>query len=121
MAPFDDFALRIEVGLDLDRHRRAERRMRHLVGARPLHANRTAAGLLRQQHRVERDIVGGVMAVAAGALHMLDRDVLQRQFEHQRKIGAQEIDALAMGPDMDAVAVVHCAMAQDGAIDPCAI
>ena len=104
VAPVDDLALRIEIGLDLDRHRRAERRMRHLVFARPLHADRPAAGGFRQQHGVERDIVGGVVAVAAGAFHMLDRDVLDRQFEHQREIGAQQIDALAVGPDVDAVA-----------------
>ena len=98
--------LRIEIGLDLDRHRRSKRRMRHLVGARPLHAHRPAAGGLRQQHSVERDIVGGVVAVAAGAFEMLDRDVLRRQFQDQREIVAQEIDALAVGPDMDAVLAV---------------
>ena len=59
VAPVDDFALRIEIGLDLDRHRGTERRMRHLVCARPLHADRPAAGRFRQQHRIERDIVGG--------------------------------------------------------------
>ena len=31
MAPVDDVALRIEIGLDLDRHRRAKRCIRHLV------------------------------------------------------------------------------------------
>ena len=103
VAPVDDLALRIEIGLDLDRHRRAERRMGHLVFARPLHADRPAAGRLRQQNGVERDIVGGVMAVAAGALHMLDRDVLDRQFEHEREIGAEQIDPLAVGPDVDAI------------------
>ena len=60
------------------------------------------------------------MPVAAGAFHVLDGDVLDGQFENQRQIGAQQIDALAVGPDMNAVAV-HCAMAQDGAIDACAI
>ena len=38
--PIDDLAVRIEPRLDLDRHRRAERRVRHLVRARPLHAHR---------------------------------------------------------------------------------
>ena len=104
VAPADDFALRIEIGLDLDRHRSTKRRVRHLVFARPLHADRPAGGRFRQQHGVERDVVGGIMSVAAGAFHMLDRDVLDRQFEHQREIGAQQIDALAVGPDVDAVA-----------------
>ena len=96
-------SLRIEIGLDLDRHRRSERRMRHLVFARPLHPDRPAAGRLRQQHGVERDVVGGIVPIAAGAFHMLDRDVLDRQFQNQREIGAEKIDPLAVGPDVDAV------------------
>ena len=44
VTPIDDLVLRIEIGLDLDRHRRPERRMRHLVFARPLHPDRPAAG-----------------------------------------------------------------------------
>ena len=77
--------------------------MRHLVGARPLHADRPVRGRFRQQHGIERDIVGGIMSVTAGALHMFDRNVLQGQFEHQREIGAEKIDPLAVGPDMDAI------------------
>ena len=42
------------------------------------------------------------MPVAAGALHMLDDNVFDRQFEHQREIGAEKIDPLAVGPDVDA-------------------
>ena len=68
-------------------------------------SNRPAAGFLGEQHGIERDIVGGVVPIATRALHMLDRDVLDRQFENQREVGAQEIDALAVGPDMNAVAV----------------
>ena len=79
-------------------------RVRHLVCARPLHAHRPSAGRLREQDRVEGDIVGGVVAVAAGALQVFDRDVFERQFEHQRKIGAEKVDALAVGPDMDPIA-----------------
>jgi hypothetical protein len=77
VAPADNLALRIEIGFDLDRHRRTERRMGHLVFARPLHADRPAAGSLRQQHGIERDVVGGVVPIAACALHVLDRDVLE--------------------------------------------
>jgi hypothetical protein len=101
--PVDDLAVPIQIGFDLDRHRRTERGMGHLVRARPLHAHRTAAGRLRQQHGVERDIVGAVMAVAAGALDMFDHDILDRDFEHQREIGPQQIDTLTVGPDMDAI------------------
>ncbi len=34
---------------------------------------------------------------------MLDRDVLERQFEHEREVGAEKIDPLAVGPDADAI------------------
>ena len=104
MAPADDLVISIEIGLDLDRHRRAEWTVCHLIRARPLHAHRPAAGRFRQQHRIERDVVGGVVAVASGAFEMFDGDVLDGNLEHQRHVGAQQIDALAVGPDMDAVA-----------------
>jgi hypothetical protein len=81
--------MRIEIGLDLDRHRSPKGRIRHLAFARPLHPHRPAIGCFGEQHGIERDIVGGVMPVAAGALHMLDRDVFDRQFQNQRQIGAQ--------------------------------
>ncbi len=108
MSPFDDLALGVKIGFDLDRHRRPEWRMRHLVLARPLHPDRPAAGGFRKQNRIKRHVIGGVMPVAAGALHMLDGDVLERQFEHQRKIGAEKINPLAMGPDLDALSGPLC-------------
>ena len=37
--------------------------------ARPLHPDGTAAGHFRQQHGIERDVIGGVVSVATGALH----------------------------------------------------
>ena len=42
------------------------------------------------------------MPVASGALEVLDSDVFSGNLEDQRKIGAQEINALAVSPDMDA-------------------
>ena len=75
---------------------------------------------LSQADGVERDVVGGVVPVAAGAFHVLDRDILDRQIEHQSEIGAKKINALAVRPDMDAICV-HCAIAQDGAIEAWAI
>jgi hypothetical protein len=62
--------------------------MRHLVFARPLHSDRPALCRPCQQHGIERDIVGGIVAVAAGALHMFDGDILRRQFEDEREIGS---------------------------------
>src|ERR1700736_919341 len=69
VAPVDDLVLRVEIRLDLDGHRRAEWCMRHFVFARPLHADRPAAGRPGQQNRVERDVVSGIVSVTAGAFH----------------------------------------------------
>ena len=65
--------------------RGAERRPGHLVLARPLQAHRPALGRARQQHGVEPHIVGAVLAVAAGALHVLDDDVIGRQLKSERQ------------------------------------
>src|SRR5260370_22585073 len=102
VSPFDDLALGVKASFDLDRHRRAERRMCHLVLARPLHPDRPTASGFRKQNRIERDIIGRVMPVAAGALHMLYANVFERICEHQREIGAEKINPLAVRPDVDA-------------------
>ena len=104
VAPADDLAGAVEIGLDLDRHRGAEGRAGKLVGARPLHAHRPALRRAGEEHGVERDVVGAVVAVAAGALDMLDDDPLRRQRQHEREIGAQIVHALRMRPDMHLVA-----------------
>jgi len=105
VAPVDDIPLCIEAGFDLDRHRRTEGRLGHLVFARPQHPHRPSIRGLCQQYSVKCAVICGIVAVAAGAFHMFDGDVLDRQLENQRQIGAQEIDALTMGPDVDAVSV----------------
>ena len=89
VSPVDDFTFGVEIGFDLDRHRRSERRIRHLALSRPLHPYRPSVGFPGEQHGIERNVVGGVMSVAAGAFQMLDGDVLDRQLEHHRQIGAQ--------------------------------
>ena len=53
MPPIDDFALCIQVSLDLDRHCRAKRRIRHLALARPLHPYRAAVGGSIKQYGIE--------------------------------------------------------------------
>ena len=105
VTPRDNVVLSIKIGLDLDRHCRAERRMRHFICARPLNANWPAARRARQQNGIERNIIGCVMAVATGAFHVLDRNILDRQSQHQREISAQEIDALTVRPDVHTLAV----------------
>ena len=81
-----------------------------------MHAHRPTVRGARQQRRIQCDVVGAVMAVAARPLDMLDDDAVGRRRQRDREVGSEIVDALAVRPDMDAVRV-HCAMAQDGAID----
>ena len=67
VVPVDDAAFGVERGLRLHRHRGAVRLPGELVVAHPLHPHRLARHRARQQRRVERDVVGAVVAVAAGA------------------------------------------------------
>jgi hypothetical protein len=79
VAPPHDLAAFVEVGFDLDRHRRAAGRARQLVGARPLHANGPPAGCPGEERGVERHIVGAVVAIAARSFRMLDHDPFRRK------------------------------------------
>ena len=109
---------RVEVGLDIDCHGRAHRRPGKLVLARPLHAHRAPAGGARQQHRIEGHVVGAVVAVAAGALDVLDDDVLLRQRQRQatgRRAGCRRPGSATRRARLSAP--VHCAIAQEGAIE----
>ena len=113
---------RVEVGLDLDGHGGAHRRPGELVLARPLHAHGTPAGRARQQHRVERHVVGAVVAVAAGALDVLHDDALRRQRTGEAR--GRRADCRRPGSATTTctlVAPVHCAIAQEGAIEACAM
>ena len=65
---------------------------------------RDAPGRARQQHRVERHVVGAVVAIAAGAFDVVHDDVLYRHLQGQRHVGAQIVDALAVRPDPHAIA-----------------
>ena len=78
MTPRDDVARVVEIGFDVDHHRRTKRGPRELIDARPLHAHGAAIGSEREPRCVERDVIGSVVTVAAGALHMLDDDLILR-------------------------------------------
>ncbi len=108
MAPGDDLAPVVEVGLDIDHLRRADGRPGELVRARPLDAHGATNRSARQQHGIEAHVVGPVVAVAAGALHVLDDDAVGRHRQGERKILAQVVDALAVRPH------VHAALAPLG-------
>src|SRR5207237_1840935 len=76
MPPRDDVARVVEIGFDVDYHRGSKRGPCELIRARPLHADRSPIGSEREPCRVERDVIGSVVTVAAGALHMLDDDLI---------------------------------------------
>ena len=69
-----------------------------LLLAPPLQADALAGQAPRDQRRVERRIVGAVMAVAAGAVQVPRGDGFGGQAEHRRQVLAQRMHALAMRP-----------------------
>src|SRR6476646_316673 len=105
MAPADDLAASIKIGCNLNRHRRAEGRMCHLIGARPLYTHGVAFGRPCQQDRVKRDIISAIMSVTTGTLHVFDGDVINRKSEDTGQIDTLQIDRLTVGPNMDSATV----------------
>ena len=103
--PVDDIAGVVEGGMHVGGHRRAVGFPRELVVAHPLHLHRAAAGRARQQHRVERDVVGAVVAVTARAFAVMDDDFFKVHLQHGGEVVAQLIHALAVRPHFDTLAV----------------
>ena len=95
--PVYDAARSVDRGRDLHRHRRSARRPRELLFARPLQAHRPAAGA-RNQRRIERDVVGAVVAVAARAIAVDHVHVGGRHAERHRELVAQVVRSLRMRP-----------------------
>ena len=105
MTPVDNIAFVIERCIEPDHHRRAERLPREFIFAHPLHAHRLAGDCARQQHGVERDVVGGVVAVTARAFGVGDDDVALGKTQHLRHVDAQRVNALTVRPDPHLAAV----------------
>ena len=76
-----------------------------LLLAHPLHADRAAENRPRDQGCVGGGIIGTVMAVAAGALHVDAADLLWRQPQHFGDGLPVGIDALSVSPHRDAVGI----------------
>src|ERR1051325_8534333 len=70
-----------------------------LTAPHPLHAHRPAGGGAREQRRVERNVVGAVVPVAAGAFRMDAADVAVAHPERLGEPGPVRKDALRMRPD----------------------
>ena len=79
-------------------HGRPDRLEAELLLAAPLQADALAGQAPGDQRRVERGIVGAVVAVAAGAVQMPRGDGLDWQAEHRRQVLAQRMHALAVRP-----------------------
>ena len=99
VVPVDDAAFGIERGLRLHRHRGTERLPGELVVAHPLQPHRFARHRAREQRGVERDVVGAVVAVAAGAFGVDAADLRRRHLQRLHQLAAQREHALRMGPD----------------------
>ncbi len=105
-----DAAIGIQPALDIDQLRGALRLPDVLLLARQLHANR-ASDRARQKHRVGRNVVGAVAAVAAGRFHPDNLDLGFRPLQQQRQVLAQDVRILRAGPDANLVLakLCHCA------------
>jgi hypothetical protein len=91
----------IEHGAQLDRHRRADRGGGELVLARPLHPHGAPRMAHGDEGCVEGGVVGGVVAVGAGALAVEHGDLLGLKPERPRKPVTQHRWALGMRPDLE--------------------
>ena len=98
MRPVGNVALRVERSTHFHHHRRAVRLPRKFVFTHPLHSHRPARHGARQQYRVERHIVGAVVAIAARAFGMDHDDIFGRDIQHPGEIAAQRKYALAVRP-----------------------
>ena len=85
--------------LDAHRHRRAVGLPGEFVVAHPLQPHRPVGNRAGEQRRVERHVVGAVLAVAARAFDMDAADVLRRHLQRLDQFAAQREHALRMGPD----------------------
>ncbi len=100
-APGHHFAVGIEVRLEVDAHRRAERRPRELVFPRPHHFHGTAGRRAREQRRVERNVVGAIVAITSRALGVLDHDPVGGELEREGQVRALVERPLGVRPDVE--------------------
>ena len=108
--PVGDLARRVAPSLEHHTLCRTQRAVRQLVGARPQHAHRLAGAAQGHQHSIKSDIVSAVVAIAAGALDVVNQDVgfgHRHGFFSERldDIVAQIVNALAVRPDLQLTAV----------------
>ena len=88
----------VEQRVQLHHHGRALRLVDEFLLAPPAHAQRHARHLHRGNGGVGGGIVGAIVPVTAGALHVMHGDGGRLELERTRQRGAQREDALAMRP-----------------------
>jgi hypothetical protein len=98
LRPGDRLARLVEQRTNLDHHCRRLRLVDELFLAAPAHADRLAGFLHGNDGRVRRRVVGAIVAVAAGALHVVHDDRGELELQDFRKRRTQRIDTLAVGP-----------------------
>ena len=87
MPPVGDLPGGVHPGLQPHQLRGAQGAVGQLVFTRPQHAHRPAGAVQRHQHRVQRHVVGAVVAVAAGTFDVVKCDGLlgyRHRFLRQR-------------------------------------
>ena len=97
--PVGDMAVGIQRRLDAHRHRRAIRLPGEFVIAHPLQPHRFVGDRAGEQRRIERDVIGAVLAVAARTFDMDATDILRRHLQRLDEFIAQREYALRMRPD----------------------
>ena len=80
--------------------------MGEFVGAGPQHAHRCTGDQGGDDGGVECGVVGAVMAVAAGAMGMVDDDGLRIALQRAGGVGAEWIDALDVAPHLQDTVVL---------------
>ena len=87
--PVGDRPVLVDAGRDVGDHGRTEWLPRHFVGAAPEHAHVPAGYPRREQCGVHGDVVGGIVAVAARTLDVLDDDRIGGQIQGRGNGAAQ--------------------------------
>ena len=95
----------VEVRFEVDPHRGSVRLPLMLLLARPLQQHRPPGYRACAQRRVQRHVVGAVVAVCAGARRVDHRDLLRSDPQHFCDGRAEQFDSLAMAPDRQTVGV----------------
>ena len=101
VGPVGDRPALVDARGDVADHGRAERFPGELVGAAPLHPHMAALRVRCEQRGIHRRVVGRIVAVAAGPLHVVDHDRLGRQIQRHGDGVAQGEHALAVAPHLE--------------------